>query len=223
MDGLDISVKKTKVMEVTAQKEHIHITCQGCQLEQVERFKYFGAIFTKRADSSEEIRIHLGMAGGVEQSLTPLWKDRSLCKYIKLRLLTSLVWSVGLYGCESWMLKAVDKKRIEGFEMTAYRRLLRVSWTEHRTNASILEELQPSIRLLDIVCKRILQYFSHVVCAKKLYSHILESRIDGNHSRSRPTRSWTDDVQDWCNMSVVHCTQTARDRQCWLEECDDDI
>jgi len=35
--------------------------------------------------------------------------------------------------------------------MTAYRRLLRVSWTEHRTNASILEELQPPIRRLDTV------------------------------------------------------------------------
>jgi len=38
--------------------------------------------------------------------------------------------------------------------MTAYRRLLRVSWTEHGSNASILEELQPLIRLTDTDSKR---------------------------------------------------------------------
>jgi len=41
------TVKKTKVMAITAQKEHIHIMCQGCQLEQMERFKYLGTIFTE--------------------------------------------------------------------------------------------------------------------------------------------------------------------------------
>ena len=75
--GLDISIKKTKVMAITAYKEHIH-TCHGCRLEQVEHFKYLGAIFNERADSSEEIRTRLGMDRGVVQSLTPLWKDRSL-------------------------------------------------------------------------------------------------------------------------------------------------
>ena len=68
--GLGISVKKTKVMAVTTQKEHIHITYQGCQLEQVERFKYLGTIFTERADSSKEICTRLGMVRGIIQSVT---------------------------------------------------------------------------------------------------------------------------------------------------------
>ena len=73
--GYQCSENKSSLMAVTAQKEHSHITCQGCQLEQVKRFKYLGAIFTERADSSEEIRTRLGMARGVVQSLTPIWKD----------------------------------------------------------------------------------------------------------------------------------------------------
>jgi len=82
------------------------------------------------------------MARGVIQSLIPLWKDRSLRQDLILRLLTSLVWTLGLYGCESWTLEAADKKRIEGCKMTAYRRLLRVTWTEHCTNTSrLLEKL----------------------------------------------------------------------------------
>jgi len=47
------------------------------------------------------------------------------------------------------MLKASDKKRTAGFEMTAYRRMLRFSWKDHRTNQSILEELDTNVRLLN--------------------------------------------------------------------------
>ena len=144
---------------------------------------------------------------------------RSLRRDVKLRLLIALVWSVGLYGSESWTLKAANRKRIEGFEMTAYRRLLRVSWTKHRTNALILEELRPPIRLLHTVCKRKLQYVGHVVRARNLCrpTHILEERIAGDGPRGRPARRWTDDTRDWSAMSVAHCTQTARNRQQWRQ------
>jgi len=48
-----------------------------------------------------------------------------------------------MYACEIWTLKAADRKRrITAFEMFAFRRLLRVSWKDHLTNQSILEELQ---------------------------------------------------------------------------------
>ena len=82
---------------------------------------------------------------------------------VKQRLLSTLVWTVALYGCETWRLKAVDIRRIRGFEMTAYRRLLRVSWTTHRTNTSVLQEIQPQERLLATVQRHKLQYFGHVV------------------------------------------------------------
>jgi len=58
----------------------------------------------------------------------------------------TLVWPVELYGCEIWTLKAADRRRITAFETTAYRRMLRISWRKHRTNVSILEELQPKRR-----------------------------------------------------------------------------
>ena len=49
-----------------------------------------------------------------------MWrKDRALNKETKVRLKRALVWPVATYGCESWTLKASDKKRIAGFEMTA--------------------------------------------------------------------------------------------------------
>jgi len=66
-----------------------------------------------------------------------------------VRLMRALVWPVATYICESWTLKASDKKRIARFELTAYRRMLRISWKDHRTNQSILEVLDINARLLN--------------------------------------------------------------------------
>ena len=70
---------------------------------------------------------------------------------LKSRLLQTLVWPVASYDSESWTLKAVDKKRLVAFEMTVYHRMMRISWTEHRTNQSILDELSLSRCFLTII------------------------------------------------------------------------
>ena len=50
-------------------------------------------------------------------SLNSLWKDRALSKELKVRLMRLLVWPVATYGCETWTLKASDRKRISAFEI----------------------------------------------------------------------------------------------------------
>jgi len=133
----------------------------------------------------------------------------------KSRLLQTLVWPVASYGSESWTLKAADKKRLVAFEMTAYRRMMRISWTEHRTNQSILDELSPSHRFLTTIQRRKLKYFGHVVRAENLSTDILHGRINGNRSRGRPKRRWSDDVKDWTGLSIQECITLAKDRAAW--------
>jgi len=58
----------------------------------------------------------------------------------------------------TWTLKKADKNRIEAFEMWVYRRLLRVSWTEHRPNVSVLQEIGPRSTLLNRINRMYLQY-----------------------------------------------------------------
>jgi len=73
-----------------------------------------------------------------------------------------------MYGCESWTIKATNSKRFKAFKMDMYRKMMRISWTEHITNNSILEELQPTRRFLAEVKRRKLQYFGHAVRADSL-------------------------------------------------------
>jgi len=131
----------------------------------------------------------------------------------------ALVWPVATYGCESQTLKASDKKRIAGLEMTAYRRMLRISWKDHRTNQSILEELDTNARLLNDIQQSKLRYFGHMVRADNLCTSILHGRIAGTRKRGRPWRRWTDDIKDWTELPVAECVRMHRTEQHGVQRC----
>ena len=105
--------------------------------------------------------------------------------------------ALATYGCESWTLKASDKKRISGFEMTAYRRTLRISWKDHRTNQSILEELDTNARLPNDIQRRNFRYFGHVVSADNLCISILHGRIAGTLRKRGKTSASEEQTLDF--------------------------
>ena len=57
-----------------------------------------------------------------------------------MKLAKALIWPVITYGAEGWILKKDDERRLEAAEVWCYRRMLRISWTEKRTNHSILDQ-----------------------------------------------------------------------------------
>ena len=213
--NLEISTKKTKVMAACREPEVLRISCRGKILEQVHHFKYLGAMVDETADCTRDIKARLGAARSALSSLTKIWKDRALCKRIKLKVLKTLVWPVALYGCEAWTLKASDTNRLHAFEMACYRRLLRINWRDHRTNISVLEEINTTRQFVSTIRKRKLQYFGHVIRAQNISTHILEGRVDGARGRGRPKRRWMDDVKDWTGETCAACTAAARDRRLW--------
>ena len=52
-----------------------------------------------------------------------------------------MVFSVVMYGCESWTIKKAESQRTDAFELWCWRRLLRVPWTARRSNQSIIKEI----------------------------------------------------------------------------------
>ena len=50
------------------------------------------------------------------------------------------IFRVAIYGCKAWTILKNDEKKIISFEMKCYRKILRISWTERKTNASVLEQ-----------------------------------------------------------------------------------
>ena len=74
--------------------------------------------------------------------LDTIWKDRGIRKELNMKLVKALIWPVITYGAEGWTLKKDDERRLEAAEMWCYRRLLRISWMEKRTNKSILDDFK---------------------------------------------------------------------------------
>ena len=64
-------------------------------------------------------------------------------KTTKVHLVKAMVFSVVMYGYESWAIKTAEFRRIDVFEVWCWRRLLRVPWTARRSNQSILKEIGP--------------------------------------------------------------------------------
>ena len=65
-----------------------------------------------------------------------------------------------MYGCESWMVKKAERRRVDAFELWCWRRLLRVPWTARRSNQSILKEISPVYSLEGLMLKLKLQYLA---------------------------------------------------------------
>ena len=64
-----------------------------------------------------------------------------------------MIFPVVMYGCESWTIKKTECRRIDAFELGCWRRLLRVPWTERRSNQSILKEISPGCSLEGLMTK----------------------------------------------------------------------
>ena len=89
-----------------------------------------------------------------------------LCVFLKIDSMTVymlLMNPVIMYGCESWTIKKAERRRIDAFELWCWRRLLRVPWTERRSNQSILKEISPEYSLEGLMLKLKLQYFGHLI------------------------------------------------------------
>ena len=67
--------------------------------------------------------------------------------------------SYGFSSSHVWTIKKSEHQRIDAFKLWCWRRLLRVPWTERRSNQSILNEISPEYSLEGLMVKLKLQYF----------------------------------------------------------------
>ena len=69
--------------------------------------------------------------------------------------------AMGMYSCESWMIKKAEHCRIDAFELWCWKRLLKVPGTAKRSNQSVLREMNPKYSLRGLMLK--FQYFGHLM------------------------------------------------------------
>ena len=132
-------------------------------METVSDFIFWGSKITADSDCSHEIKRPLLLGRKVMTNLDSIFKSRDITLPTKVRLVKAMVFPVVMYGCESWIVKKAECRRIDAFELWYLRRLLRVPWTARRSNQSFLKEISPGISLEGMMLKLKLQYFGHLM------------------------------------------------------------
>ena len=133
----------------------------GETVETVSDFIFRDSKITADGDCSREIKRCLLLGRKVMTNLDSILKSRDITLPTEVHLVKAMVFPVVMYGCESWTVKKAEHRRIDGFELRCWRRLLKVPWTARRSNQSILKEISPMNSLVGLMLKLKLQYFGH--------------------------------------------------------------
>ena len=139
-------------------------TC-GKRFRVVTKFVFLGALITKVGLCEKEVRRQLATGKAAMGVLTSIWKDRGVTLETKVKLLKVLVFPIAIYGAENWTMRKHERRKIDAFELWYWRRVLRVSWMERKTNIWIIENIKPEWTLDSRVPNAALRYFGHVVRA----------------------------------------------------------
>ena len=198
--GLKLNIQKTKIMASGP------ITSWETDREPVETvaaFIFWGSKITADGDCSLEIKRRLLLGRKAMTNLDSILKSRDITLPTKVHLVKAMVFLVVMYGCASWTIKKAECRRIDGFELWCWRRLLRVPWTARRSNQSILKEISSEYSLEGLVLKLKLQYFGHLMQrTDSLEKTLMLGKIEGRRRRGRQRKRWLDAITDSMDMSL---------------------
>ena len=135
----------------------------GETVETVTDFIFGGSKITADGDCSHEIKRCLLLGRKAMTNIDSILKSRDITLPTKVHLVKAMVFPVVMYGCESWIIKKAERRRMDASELWCWRRLLRVPWTARRPNQSILKEISPEYSLEGLMLELKLQYLGQLM------------------------------------------------------------
>jgi len=127
------------------------------------------------------------------------------------------IWSIALYGTETWTPQAVNQKHLESFEMWCWRRMEKISWTDHVRNEEELLRDKEQRNILHEISKRKAKWIVHILGRNCLLQRVIEGKIKGGIEvtvrRGRRRRKLLDDLKERRGFS--HLKEEALDCTMW--------
>jgi len=92
---------------------------------------------------------------------------------------------MALCGAETWTLRAADQKHVESFGMWCWRRMEKISWTDHVRNEEVLLRVNEQRNILHEIGKRKANWIGHILCRNCILKQVIEGKIKGEMEVTR--------------------------------------
>ena len=136
---------------------------------------------------------------------------------LRKKLVKCYIWSMALYGAETWTLRAADQKCLESFEIWCWRRMEKIIWTDHVRNKEVLLRVNKQRDILHEISKRKANWIGHILRRNCLLKQVIEGKIEGEmevtRRRGRRRKKLLDDLKD--RRGYSHLKEEALDRTMW--------
>ena len=136
---------------------------------------------------------------------------------LRKKLVKCYVWSIALCGAETWTLRAVDQKHLESTEMWCWRRMEKISWTEHVRNEDVLLRVKEQRNIPNEIRKRKANWIGHILRRNCLLQRVTEGKIQGEIEvigrQGRRRVKLLDDLKE--RRGYSHLKEEALDRNMW--------
>uniref|UniRef100_A0A8D9ENE8 Endonuclease-reverse transcriptase n=2 Tax=Cacopsylla melanoneura TaxID=428564 RepID=A0A8D9ENE8_9HEMI len=135
---------------------------------------------------------------------------------VRKRLVKSLVWSVALYGSETWTVSKADRKKLEAFEMWCWRRMKKVKWTDRVSNERVLGMVNERRQLWNTLTERRHKCIGHIYRHNNFVVNIIEGQREGQQGRGRPRMSYIKQIMEHAKVSrYSELKRVMNDRDVW--------
>jgi hypothetical protein len=179
-------------------------------------FNKHNNILTDDGRCTCEIKCRVAMAKAAFNKKRTLFTS-TLDLELRKKLVKCYVWSIAVYGAETWTLRTVDQKHLESFEMWCWRRMENISWADHVRNEDVLLRVKEQRNILHEIGNRKANWIGHILRRNCLLQRVIEGKIQGEREvtgrRGRRRRKLLDDLKE--RRGYYHLKEEALDRTMW--------
>jgi hypothetical protein len=161
---------------------------------------------------TREIKSRIAMAKAAFNKKKTLFTSKLDCN-LRNKLVKCYIWSIALYGAETWTLRKVDQKYLESFEMWCWKRMEKISWTDRVRNEKVLHRVKEQRNIVHTIKRRKANWIGNILHRNCLLKHVIEGKLQGRIEMTGRRKQLLDDPKE--KRRYWKFKEEALDRTLW--------